>query len=122
LKVASANNCQFYFFDGTAHFITASVGIFLVISELSLFKSYFQRNWPLLSVSSGFVFLGMSMIVLGLNVLGNLNKSATSVENLGLPLWRLVIASGILAMVIGAFNIVAVSVFTLYFKIITNSK
>lgn len=49
------------------------------------------------------------MIVLGLNMLGNMNKQATSQESLGLPFWRLLVASGILAIVIGFFNIVAVS-------------
>lgn len=83
--------------------------MFLFISELSLFKTYFANNWPLLSPQSGFVFLGMAMVVLGLNILANLNKEATSQENLGLPLWRIVIASGCLSMIVGASNIVAVS-------------
>jgi hypothetical protein len=51
----------------------------------------------------------MAMIILGFNILGNLNKSATSVSNLGLPLWRIVIASGILSSLMGLFNIIAVS-------------
>jgi len=49
------------------------------------------------------------MIILGFNILGNLNKAATSVESLGLPLWRIVIASGILTSIMGFFNIIAVS-------------
>lgn len=49
------------------------------------------------------------MFILGFNILGHLNKDATSVENLGLALWRLVIASGILSSVMGVVNIVAVS-------------
>jgi hypothetical protein len=48
------------------------------------------------------------MIVLGFNILGNLNKTATSQESLGLPMWRIVIASGILSSLMGFFNIVAV--------------
>jgi len=100
---------QFFFFDGVSHFITSSIGIFLVVSELSLFKSYFANNWPLLSPKSGFVFLGLTMLVLGFNILGNLNKNATSQANLGLPLWRVVIAGGILSAIMGFFNIVAVS-------------
>lgn len=65
----------------------------------------------MLSNESGFVFLGLAMIALGFNILGNLNKPATSVENLGLPLWRIVISAGILAAVIGLFNIIATYVF-----------
>lgn len=49
------------------------------------------------------------MMVLGLNMLGNMNKEATSQESLTLPFWRLLVASGILAIVIGFFNVVAVS-------------
>jgi len=48
------------------------------------------------------------MMVLGLNMLGNMNKEATSQESLTLPFWRLLVASGILAIVIGFFNVVAV--------------
>jgi hypothetical protein len=100
---------QFFFFDGVSHFITSTIGLFLIVSELTLFKLYFARNWPLLAEGSGFVFLGFGMLVLGFNILGNLNKTATSVDNLGLPLWRVVIAGGILSAVMGMFNIIAVS-------------
>lgn len=99
---------QFFFFDAVSHFITSSVGLFLVVSEVSLFRAYFAKHWPMLSPESGFVFLGMTMMVLGCNILGNLNKDATSVENLGLPVWRLVISSGVLTTLMGFFNIVAV--------------
>lgn len=54
------------------------------------------------------------MTVLGLNMLGNMNKEATSQKSLGLPFWRLLVASGILAIVIGIFNVIAVS--TIYSK------
>jgi glucan phosphoethanolaminetransferase (alkaline phosphatase superfamily) len=86
------------------------MGIFLIVSEVNLFRSYFARHWPMLSVESGFVFLGLTMIVLGFNILGNLNKNATSQESLGLPMWRIVIASGILSSLMGFFNIVAVCI------------
>lgn len=82
---------------------------FLLISELSLFRSYFARNWPLLSPAHGFVTLALSMIVLGLNILGNLNKPATSQASLGLGFWRIVIGSGVIVFVLGFFNLVAVS-------------
>ena len=48
-------------------------------------------------------------MVLGLNMLGNMNKEATSQKSLTMPFWRLLVASGILAIVIGFFNIIAVS-------------
>ncbi|KAJ4294545.1 hypothetical protein N0V90_008236 [Kalmusia sp. IMI 367209] len=102
---------KFFFFDATSHVVTALVGMFLVISECSLFRGYFARNWPLLSPSHGFVGLGCSTMVLGFNMLGNMNKQATSQESLGMPFWRLLVASGILAIVIGFFNVVASFVF-----------
>ncbi|RDW91454.1 hypothetical protein BP5796_02619 [Coleophoma crateriformis] len=97
----------FFFFDGVSHFITSLISLFLIVSELSLFPDYFLRYWPLLGLESGLVFLGSAMVVLGFNTMGNLNKTATSIENLGLPLWRLVLASGILATIMGVANIVA---------------
>lgn len=93
-----------------SHFTTSTIGLFLIVSELGLFKSYFARKWPLLSPDSGFVFLGAAMVVLGFNILGNLNKDATNSQSLGLPMWRIVIASGILASLFGVTNIVAVSI------------
>jgi hypothetical protein len=42
-------------------------------------------------------------------MLGNMNKEATSQKSLTLPFWRLLVASGILAIVIGFFNVIAVS-------------
>jgi hypothetical protein len=104
-----ANIKQFFFFDAVSHLITSSIGIFLIVSELTVFDNYFTRNWPLLSPSSGFITLGLAMIAVGFSILGNLNKEATSQKSLGMPFWRIVIASGILAATLGVFNIIAVS-------------
>ncbi|KAF2204765.1 hypothetical protein GQ43DRAFT_121950 [Delitschia confertaspora ATCC 74209] len=102
---------KFFFFDATSHVITAIVSMFLIVSECSMFRGYFARNWPLLSPSHGFVSLGLSMIILGLNMLGNMNKEATSQESLGLPFWRLLLASGILGIIVGSFNVIASYIF-----------
>ncbi|KAF2127415.1 hypothetical protein P153DRAFT_321198 [Dothidotthia symphoricarpi CBS 119687] len=102
---------KFYFFDATSHIITGLAGMFLIISECSLFRNFYARNWPLLSSRHGFVTLGCAMMVLGLNTLGNMNKQATSQESLGMPFWRLLIASGIIAIVIGFFNVVTSFIF-----------
>jgi hypothetical protein len=84
--------------------------VFLVVSECSIFKEFFARNWPVLSPSHGFNFLGVAMVILGNNILGNLNKEATSQKSLGLPFWRVVIGSGIVVFALGFVNILAVSV------------
>ncbi|KAL1797253.1 hypothetical protein ACET3X_003859 [Alternaria dauci] len=102
---------KFFFFDATSHVITAIAGIFFIVSECSLFRNFYARNWPLLSPSHGFVTLGCAMMVVGLNLLGNMNKEATSQKSLTMPFWRLLVASGILAIVIGFFNVVASFVF-----------
>jgi hypothetical protein len=83
--------------------------VFLVISECSIFKSYFARNWPLLSPTHSFNFLGFAMVILGNNILGNLNKEATSQKSLGLPFWRVVIGAGIIVFALGFVNIAVAS-------------
>ena len=85
--------------------------VFLLTSELSLFRAYFARNWPLLSPAHGFVTLALAMIVLGVNMLGNLNKPATSQRSLGLPFWRIVIGGGIVIFILGWVNLIASYVF-----------
>lgn len=130
---------QFFFFDAVSHLVTSCVGcestpfpdssslpslfvespwltkcvdaVFLIVSEIQIFKGYFTRNWPLLAPSSGLVTLGCAMIVLGVSILGNLNKEATSQESLGFAFWRIVISGGILVAILGLLNIVAVSLF-----------
>lgn len=109
--VMNVKTNNFFFFDAVAHFITSIVSIFLIVSECNIFKFYFARNWPKFGIESGFVFLGLSMIVLGFNILANLNKEATSRENLGMAMWRIVISSGIVASVMGLINLVVVSTF-----------
>lgn len=86
-----------------------TIAVFLLTSELSLFRPYFARNWPLLSPTHGFVTLALAMIVLGINMLGNLNKDATSRKSLGMPFWRIVIGSGIVIFILGFINLISVS-------------
>jgi len=47
------------------------------------------------------------MLILGVSMLGNLNKEATSQKSLGSSFWRIVISSGILALIFGALNLFA---------------
>jgi len=51
------------------------------------------------------------MIILGISILGNLNKEATSEKSLGLAFWRIVISAGIVVTVIGTVNIFASYIF-----------
>ena len=84
--------------------------MFLIVSELPILKDYFANDWPLLSPSSGFVALGVAMVVLGFSVLGSLDKPASSQKALGLAFWRVILAAGIVSIIMGVSNIAAVSV------------
>ncbi|MCJ1336812.1 hypothetical protein MMC09_002090 [Bachmanniomyces sp. S44760] len=102
---------QFFFFDGISHVVTAALAISLIFTELPIFRQYFSRNWPLLSMTSGFVTLGILMIIVGCSILGNLNKQATSEQTLGVSFWRIVISSGIVCFILGVVNIFASFIF-----------
>lgn len=82
--------------------------VFLIASELSLFRFYYARNWPLLSPSHGFVTLGLVMIVLGVHMLGGLNHPPREGESLNTVFWRIVLGGGIVIIILGFFNIIAV--------------
>ncbi|KAI4104099.1 MAG: hypothetical protein LQ339_003952 [Xanthoria mediterranea] len=102
---------KFFFFDAVSHIITASLSMFLIITETPLFRTYILHAWPLLSPSHGFVTLGILMTVVGVSVLGNLNKEATSQKSLGVSYWRIVISSGIVVVILGIANIFASYIF-----------
>jgi hypothetical protein len=102
---------NFFFFDAASHFFTSCIAVFLTVSETGLFATWFQNNWPSFSVNHGLSWLGYAMVMLGCHILGNLNKDAISPENLGLPLWRLIMASGILSLTFGFFNVICSLVF-----------
>ncbi|CAF9932011.1 MAG: hypothetical protein HETSPECPRED_008247 [Heterodermia speciosa] len=102
---------KFFFFDGVSHVITAALSLFLIITELPLLRGYVARNWPLLGPQSGFVTLGVLMIILGVSILGNLNKQATSQKSLGTSFWQIVISSGIVVIIFGVVNLFASYIF-----------
>ncbi|MCJ1244476.1 hypothetical protein MMC30_001674 [Trapelia coarctata] len=102
---------KFFFFDAVSHVITGLLSIFLMTTEVGLFNGYFSKHWPLLSLKSGFVTLGIFMIVVGVSILGNLNKDATSQQSLGMSFWQIVICSGILTTIMGVANIVVSYIF-----------
>lgn len=104
----TTNKHQFFFFDAVSHVITILISIFLAISEIGLFRKYFARNWPVLSASHGFVSLGLAMLVLGIGLLGQLNRQDLSEDRLGLAFWRILIGAGVLILILGIFNIIAV--------------
>lgn len=111
--VLSGLGGRFDFFDSASHFFVFGVAIFLFISELNIrsFRGYFARNWPVLCPTHSLVYLGLAMVVMGCAIMGDLVKPAYSMENLGLAMWRLVLATGILSLTFGVFNVVASLIF-----------
>ncbi|KAB5582686.1 hypothetical protein GE09DRAFT_278277 [Coniochaeta sp. 2T2.1] len=109
--VISGMTGHFSFFDTASHFFVFLFAVFLTITELNLFKGYFNNNWPVFTIEHSLAWLGVFMIMLGCQVLGNLDKDKYSQENLSLAIWRLVLASGILAIAFGFFNIIASIIF-----------
>ncbi|CCF41499.1 hypothetical protein CH063_11758 [Colletotrichum higginsianum] len=81
------------------------------IKRLNIFRTYFERSWPVLSCEHGLSWLGIAMIVMGCQVLANTTDPTFSAETIGLPLWRLILASGILAITFGFFNVISSIIF-----------
>lgn len=102
---------KFFLFDAVSHVVVIGISAFLIASELSMFYPYFARNWPLLSVEHGFVGLGTTMFVLGVEVLGTLNKPASTKETLGTAFWRIVAGAGLIVIVLGGLNLIASYIF-----------
>ena len=111
MVVFSGITGQLFFFDMISHIFLFFIAVFLSISEVGLFKKFYTRNWPVLSPSHSLAWLGVAMIMVGCDVLGNLNKQVYSISNLGLPIWRMVLAAGILSIIFGFLNIIVSIIF-----------
>ncbi|KAI3398769.1 hypothetical protein diail_8636 [Diaporthe ilicicola] len=105
---------SFFFFQAFSHLVTAGIALLLVVTELPqprLIRDFFRQNWPTFSTVDYFnkghslAWLGVWMVSMGAWVLGSLNGDNV-VEQLTLPLWRLTLGSGILAIVFGFFNFI----------------
>ncbi|KAK0706843.1 hypothetical protein B0T26DRAFT_476330 [Lasiosphaeria miniovina] len=109
--VLSGITAHFDFFDMISHFFIFVICIFLVISELGLFKRFFEKNWPVLSPSHSLMWLGLAILIIGCQLLADLTKPAYTLGNLGLSMYRLVLASGILCLIFGISNILVSIIF-----------
>ena len=120
---------KFFFFDAVTHVLTAITSskcchyegqtwTLLTITQCSsCFKN--SRSFVASTLATGHCSvrltasftLALAMVVLGINMLGNLNKEALSQESLGLAFWRVVISAGIIIFIMGWINLVASYVF-----------
>lgn len=109
--VMSGIKGSFFFFEAASHLFNSLIAGFLVVSELNLFKRYFATRWPVLSPYHGLTWLGVAMVVMGCHVLGNLNRRSVTPDALGGHFYRLILASGILSITFGVFNIISSFIF-----------
>ncbi|EEH33333.1 hypothetical protein PAAG_04383 [Paracoccidioides lutzii Pb01] len=97
---------NFFVFDAMTNVISTFISIFLILTEVNLFPVYFASHWPVFSSESGFLALGITMVLLGIMTLGCLNREDMASEILGIAFWRIVIAAGIVIIVFGFINII----------------
>lgn len=110
---------NFFIFQAISHTITAGVATMLLISELPqprFLANFYRNNWPIFSTvdacnrGHSLAWLGVWMIAMGIWVMGSLNAQ-NLIDDLSFPLWRLTLASGILAFVFGLFNLIVSLIF-----------
>ncbi|KAL2264136.1 hypothetical protein VTK26DRAFT_1657 [Humicola hyalothermophila] len=99
---------NFDFFDTATHFFVFCITVVLFLSELNLkfFRNWFARNWPVLGPDHSLAWLGLAMIIIGCQMLGDLVKPAYESDTIGLAFWRCIVAAGILSLTFGVFNII----------------
>jgi hypothetical protein len=101
----------YFVFEATSLVFTSFLAVFLAVSELPIGKQFYRDHWPAFSDLHGLGWLGLAIIVIACTLLGKLNHPKYGPDEIGLPWWRLVLASGILNITFGVLNIVATFVF-----------
>ncbi|KHN97760.1 uncharacterized protein MAM_04149 [Metarhizium album ARSEF 1941] len=69
-------------------------------------RGYFRSTWPVLSEAHGVGYMGAAILLLGCNMLGELNRPDNEGDKLTPPLFNLALAAGVLAFIFGVLNIV----------------
>ncbi|KAG6004805.1 hypothetical protein E4U21_000761 [Claviceps maximensis] len=102
----------FFVFECASLAFTSIISVFLLVSELPgrFIKQYYRQAWPVLSDFHGHLWYGLAMVMLGCNMLGNLNKPANDKENLGPHYFKLVLASSILCLIFGCLYIISAGI------------
>ena len=101
---------DYFVFECATHFFTSIACIILIISEFPFLESirgYLRRTWPVLSDQHGVGWLGGAMVMIGCDMLGNLNRPAYDPDNLGPHFSKLVLASSVLALTFGVLNMLS---------------
>ncbi|KAG0136743.1 hypothetical protein HOY82DRAFT_599010 [Tuber indicum] len=98
---------KFYFFDAINNVFLSIFCAFLVMSEISVLQPYFDKRWPLLGSKSSLITIGIAEVVVGFFLLGNLNETAASKQNLGYSFNALLTSAGIIVSFVGVVNFAA---------------
>ncbi|KAK4121796.1 hypothetical protein N657DRAFT_647287 [Parathielavia appendiculata] len=115
MPILSGRTNHFYFFDMATHIFVFLFATILFVSELPLprrwLMRWFEGTWPVLGPNHSLAWLGVGMIFIGFQILGDLWKPAYVVETIGLEWWRAIVAASILSVTFGFFNIIASIIF-----------
>jgi len=108
VKTSDLHTSTFNLFDAAEKVLVILICLFLLLTETPrLLWSYFARNWPLFSHTSGFLTLSLALLFVGVDVLSWLTKEKTDMAHLGGDFYRMVLAAGIMTILMSAINIVA---------------
>lgn len=109
--VTSGLSGQFHFFDFATHLFTFALTVLLFMTELGWPASFIAQRWPVFGDEAGFLVLGGLQIAMGCSTLADLDKPAYYVDSVGLPLWRTILAAGILSIIFGFVSIISTFLF-----------
>lgn len=113
MPVLSGLNDHFFFFDTFTHVFVFLISAVLFYSELPVpwFKARFRKTWPVLGPDHSLAWLGLGMIFIGFQIIGDLVKPAYTDDTIGMAWWRAILATAILSVTFGCFNILSSIVF-----------
>lgn len=103
---------DYWFFEAVSSSFTILLCISLIVTELPLLKGWIRKQWPAFSDASGLGWIGLAKIIIGCNILGKLTNPYTAQDEIGMPMWRLILAAGLLNIIFGFFNVIITIVYS----------
>lgn len=104
MVVAKMPNGYTFFADISMAFLVSTC-FFLGLSEIGVWGSWFNRNWPAFGPGRGLTWLGFSLLMMGSHVLGKLSDDRYTQDKMGVIFWNVCMAAGILSFVFGFTNV-----------------
>lgn len=81
-----------------------------MMSEFSLAPAYYSKAWPLFAHNASLIWQGIAEAAVGLALLGYLNDSYATKENMGKGFHTLLIAAGVIDCIVGVLTFIGVSI------------